>query len=53
MDRKGSTLSSTDSFYFQLCPTHFKVEHGFAKGMKSGCVYRLVLYKGTSWLTQA
>lgn len=53
MDRKGSTLSSTDSFYFLLSPAHFKVEHAFAKGMKSGCVYRLVLYKGTSRTMQA
>ncbi len=48
MDKKGiSNISSTDSFFFQLCPSHFKVDHGFAKNMKSGCTYRLVIYKGT------
>jgi hypothetical protein len=47
MDRKGSSISSTDSFFFHLAPSCFKVEHAFAKNMKSGCVYRLVLYKGT------
>lgn len=39
-------VSSTDSFFFQLYPNYFKVEHGFAKNMKSGSTYRLVIYKG-------
>jgi hypothetical protein len=45
-----SGVSSTDSFFFQLAPSYFKVEHGFAKNMKSGSTYRLVIYKGTSLL---
>lgn len=53
MDRKGSNISATDSFYFQLVPFCFKVEHAFAKGMKSGCLYRLVIYKGTPEAMQA
>jgi hypothetical protein len=52
MDRKGSTPSATDSFYFQLCPSHFKVEHAFAKAMKNGCLYRLVIYKGKVGMMQ-
>lgn len=53
MDRKGSSISATDSFYFQLVPSCFKVEHAFAKAMKSGCLYRLVIYKGTYAAMQA
>lgn len=53
MDKKGITVSSTDSFFFQLCPACFKVEHGFAKNMKAGCSYRIAIFKGTSRPTQA
>lgn len=47
MDKKGMTVSSTDSFFFQLSPACFKVEHGFAKNMKPGCSYRIAIFKGT------
>ena len=49
MDRRGnSSVSSSDSFYFQLLPNHFKVEHGFAKTMKPNTSYRLLIFKGIS-----
>lgn len=48
MDKKAVAVSSTDSFYFQFNPSSFKVEHGFAKNMKNGSTYRLVIYKGMS-----
>lgn len=46
MDRKGTGASASDSFFFQLFPNYFKVEHGFAKTIKPNTTYRLSIYKG-------
>lgn len=47
MDKKGiGSLSASDSFYFQLVPNYFKVEHGFAKTMRPNTNYRLSIFKG-------
>jgi hypothetical protein len=48
-----SSVSSTDSYFFQLYPHYFKVEHAFAKNMKPNTTYRLVIYKGTPHTNQA
>jgi len=44
-----SSGSSTDSYFFQVYPSYFKVEHAFAKGIKPNTTYRLAVYKGTSF----
>ncbi len=47
MDKKGQgTVSTSDSYYFQLIPSYFKVEHGFAKTIKPNTTYRLSIFKG-------
>ena len=52
MDNKTAT-SASDSFFFQLIPKHFKVDHGFAKTIKPNTSYRLCIFKGTLVWTQA
>ena len=47
MDKRvNNALSAADSFFFQLIPRHFKVEHAFAKNIKPNTAYRLTLFKG-------
>ena len=49
MDRRGnSSVPPSNSFYFQLLPSYFKVEHAFAKAMKPNTSYRLAIFKGIS-----
>jgi len=44
-----NSVSSSDSYFFQVYPSYFKIEHAFAKGMKPNTTYRLAVYKGTSF----
>jgi len=41
---------TSNSYFFILHPNYFKVEHTFAKQMKSGTLYRLALYKGIKYI---
>lgn len=47
MDINPTNSNISDTFYLLICPSYFKVEYSFAKNMKSGSTYRLVIYKGT------